>query len=303
MYLNTLKWLIMVLYSLMLSVNSSLAQNWLEQSGAKLLATQTNSGLFRLILGDVKKISARWVSEADFKLHGQYEDRLYEFPRGTDLINVAMNWQKTQQQAEGSMLYHCEGRQCGGSSFYANQVFGVRTLYGRDDNQAYKVWLNYQGGELVVFYGVVRGNSSVQAIVRRVSLNKEQVGILADELGFVTQLSTTESTPVASQPKTKSFFLSLDQSQKIINLQSNDVLKSLAKWIEVHADTEAYLVLYTYQPGGLEDTQKLSVKYLNKVVAHLKQLKTPTENLELVGAGSIRVTSKGQVLVEWVVKP
>lgn len=303
MYSHTLKWLIIVLQSLMLSVNSPSAQDWLDRTGAKLLITHTNSGLLSVILGDVKKVSARWVSETDFKLHSQYEDWLYEFPKGTDLANIAMKWQKKQQLTGGSILYQCDGRQCGGSSFYANQVFGIRTLYGRDDNQIYKVGLNQQGNELAIFYGVVRGNRSVQAILRRVSLNREQLSDLKDELDLVDRLSTTENKFDATQSKTKSFYLALDQSQKINHLQSSNVLKSLADWIDSHAEIQAYLVLYTYRTGSLEETQKVSKGYLNEVFARLKQLKTPTKNLELVGAGAIRLTSKGQVLLEWVAKP
>lgn len=74
----------------------------------------------------------------------------------------ARQWYRRRlQDLEARILFQCEGRDCGRSNVWANQIFGQATLYGRDADQDYLVAASRQAGgtvKLFVLYTVTRGN-------------------------------------------------------------------------------------------------------------------------------------------------
>jgi hypothetical protein len=72
------------------------------------------------------------------------------------------------------LLFWCEGRNCGSSSLWANQVFGNATLYGPEERQSYLLLrlAEPQGNSLLALYGITRGN-------RRAYLHVEQLDAAA----------------------------------------------------------------------------------------------------------------------------
>lgn len=62
---------------------------------------------------------------------------LSEVKRGHDTAAVFRHYYAQTKAQGGEILYECEGRGCGQSSVWANDVFGQATLYGKDRNQFY----------------------------------------------------------------------------------------------------------------------------------------------------------------------
>lgn len=114
---------------------------------------------YRLILGSVIKIDRQVRSDLDERLKGELQQFTWEIPRNhspeegfTDLRN-----QLVERGAQ--LLYQCQGRECGASNIWANDLFRYSTLYGRDDSQHYlAAQLN---GNHYAIYAVRRGNQRI----------------------------------------------------------------------------------------------------------------------------------------------
>ncbi len=77
----------------------------------------------------------------------------FEVPTGTDPDKLREHY---AAQLAGQVIFQCEGRDCGRSNTWANQIFGQAVLYGRDQEQAYLA--AQVGEELVAVYLIKRGN-------------------------------------------------------------------------------------------------------------------------------------------------
>jgi hypothetical protein len=262
--------------------NIACAGQWFSQPEVQLISEIEGKQNQRLILGDVKKANTVWISEVDLHLFAPYKDWLFQFPRGSELSPILQSWLTDREVQAGKVIHQCEGRQCGSSSFYANLVFNVRTLYGRDDNQAYVAWLNADHSALVSFYAVVRGNRTVQVLIRETQLSEINRKALFRKLG--------EPLSTSKQPLSAQFQLTLDKNLSIDWVASEAELKKLVQWLESQSEMPAYLVLYRYMDGPLVETQKLTQSYLTILVEHLSQSGVSVKLLEPVGAGAIRVT-------------
>lgn len=77
----------------------------------------------------------------------------FEVPTGTDPDKLKEHY---ATQLAGQVIFQCEGRDCGRSNTWANQIFGQAVLYGRDQEQTYLA--AQVGQELVAVYLIKRGN-------------------------------------------------------------------------------------------------------------------------------------------------
>lgn len=77
----------------------------------------------------------------------------FEVPMGTDPDKLKEHY---AAQLAGQVIFQCEGRDCGRSNTWANQIFGQAVLYGRDQEQTYLA--AQVGQELVAVYLIKRGN-------------------------------------------------------------------------------------------------------------------------------------------------
>lgn len=77
----------------------------------------------------------------------------YEVPIDTDPRKLKAHY---AEQLGAQVLFQCEGRDCGRSNTWANQVFGQALLYGLDQEQAY--FAAQVDGQLVSVYLIKRGN-------------------------------------------------------------------------------------------------------------------------------------------------
>lgn len=121
-----------------------------------------------LVIGSIRRINNQLRAEREVRSVGELIRATYRIP-DTHSRQEAFEHAKAQLLAQpGSMLFFCEGRECGSSSLWANQVLGNATLYGPEDNQAYLVMqLDSEPQHFVSLYAITRGN-------RRVYLHVEQ---------------------------------------------------------------------------------------------------------------------------------
>ncbi|WP_217475384.1 DUF4892 domain-containing protein [Stutzerimonas stutzeri] len=110
-------------------------------------------------LDSIRRISGRLRMSSQISSGGQLTAITYRLPdvhTGIDAFERARN----RLMGEGAeMLFWCEGRECGSSSLWANDIFHRSTLYGPDASQAYLLArLSGDSDRLVALYGITRGN-------------------------------------------------------------------------------------------------------------------------------------------------
>ena len=88
------------------------------------------SGRLKKIRGELRSAGSQW-------LDGVLERRLYEIPPGHAGRKVFEQYLSQIKALGGDVVFVCQGRDCGPSNVWANEVFGLASLYGHDREQYY----------------------------------------------------------------------------------------------------------------------------------------------------------------------
>ena len=115
---------------------------------------------YRIPLSPVQQASQELRIDDMAVISGTRSRWLIKFPRGSQLEEAYQRLRLDQS------TFECEGRACGRSNLWANTLFGVSQLYGRDRNQRYQVLKLDQGYRLL--YVIERGNKDIFALVEQV---------------------------------------------------------------------------------------------------------------------------------------
>ncbi len=115
---------------------------------------------YRIPLSPVQQVSQELRIDDVAVISGTRSRWLIKFPRGSQL-DAAFQRLRLEQST-----FECEGRACGRSNLWANTLFGVSQLYGRDRNQRYQVLKLDQGYRLL--YVIERGNEDIFALIEQV---------------------------------------------------------------------------------------------------------------------------------------
>ena len=116
----------------------------------------------------LRRISGQLVAR-EVLVEGRLRALTYQLPEEHG-PREALQIARQHLQAQGAqLLFWCEGRDCGSSSLWANQIFGSAKLYGPEEQQSYLLLrLAEPQDSLLALYGIVRGN-------RRAYLHVEQL--------------------------------------------------------------------------------------------------------------------------------
>jgi len=137
-----------------------------------------------LILGAIQRISTSLRPEADVRLQAKVTKWLWQLPEGHNSQEGFLSL-KDQLSKQTTTLFECQGRECGLSNDFANQVFKQSILYGRDSDQYY--WAGLSEGKnphVWVVYTSQRSARRVYAYAEKIELKKGQIDKLD---GFVQQ--------------------------------------------------------------------------------------------------------------------
>ncbi len=94
---------------------------------------------YEIGLGAIQKRQGVWQFKKSERLSGRLTTYTWQIVDGFSAIEVLQGIEK--ELAQGSELrFACDARACGQGSQWANGVFGQRLLYGRDENQRYRVY-------------------------------------------------------------------------------------------------------------------------------------------------------------------
>lgn len=133
-----------------------------------------------VILGAIERIKGAVEPEGEVRLSGRLSSWLWQVPVGHD-VEESFGFIKRQIKDSAITLFNCDGRSCGLSNDFANQVFAQSILYGRDSEQKY--WVGLEAGSkdtLWIIYGGQRSNKKVYLYVEKLVLNKGEVDLLGE---------------------------------------------------------------------------------------------------------------------------
>jgi len=229
----------------------------------------------RLILGAIRRISGAMQPEAEVRLSGKVSHWLWQLPEG-HTSQVAFESLKEQLISNANTLFQCEGRSCGLSNDFANQVFNQSILYGRDSDQFY--WAGVTDSkepEVWVVYTSARSAKRVYAYVERIALNKNQLEKLD---GFVQKGQ--------AQTLFDQGYIVMSQLGDRTQLRDSQV-NWLKQLLLEHPNKHFALVVHRY--GGMEN-QALIDRTQNEANALLDQVAKAggfIKNLYAHGAGAV----------------
>lgn len=143
-------------------------------------------------LDSIRRISGRLRMSDQVSASGDLTAVTYSLPSAHSGIE-AFERARTQLLDEGAeLLFWCEGRECGSSSLWANEIFGLSTLYGPDAGQAYLLArLPGDGDRLMALYGITRGNGRPYLQVERFTPEAPLGVILPSAATLLRQLKNT----------------------------------------------------------------------------------------------------------------
>ena len=117
-------------------------------------------------LGSIRRIGGQTRMEGKVEARGTLSSITYELPSDRSAAELFKSARQALVQPASQLLFWCQGRDCGESNLWANEVFKNTRLLGSDDQQAF-VLVREADDNLVAVYCVIRGN-------RRVALHVEQ---------------------------------------------------------------------------------------------------------------------------------
>lgn len=112
-------------------------------------------------MGALTKISGRLRVDAKVEARGHSRSLTWELPRELSASQAFTDTRKKLQSEDGYVLFWCQGRDCGESSLWANEVFGnSRWLNGASDQQAVLLLRRAEPDDntLIAVYSITGGN-------------------------------------------------------------------------------------------------------------------------------------------------
>jgi len=97
-------------------------------------------------LGSLRKVAGSWRFKSSERLSGLLQRTTWQIVDGytsSEVLGEVAN--SVAELPDQALLFSCEARACGSGSQWASRVFGQRILYGRDDQQRYRVYRVNEG--------------------------------------------------------------------------------------------------------------------------------------------------------------
>jgi len=109
-------------------------------------------------LAAMQKSSGDWIFRNSERLDGELLRETWQILDGFTAREVLKNLEDALAEEGATLLFTCDARACGPGAQWASRVFNQRVLYGRADEQRYRVYaVSSEAGEFrVVFYSGAR---------------------------------------------------------------------------------------------------------------------------------------------------
>lgn len=172
-------------------------------AGAEIVDYRVEDNVARLYpQSALRRISGRLRVDGEIDVVGRLSALTYELPRGYG-SSEAFAQARAALLAQGARALHwCEGRECGASSLWANNVFGNARLFGGDEQQAYlllQLAAPHQDS-LLALYAITRATRRAYLHVELLEANTPQGEHLPNAETLLRQLKEAGVLELAQLP-------------------------------------------------------------------------------------------------------
>ncbi|MEH6565424.1 MAG: DUF4892 domain-containing protein [Halopseudomonas sp.] len=113
----------------------------------------------QVVIGSIRRINNQLRAEREVRASGELLRATWQIKDGYSPDEAFRDALQQLTQLPHTLLYTCEGRECGSSSLWANQVFKNSQLYGPEEDQRYlALRLDGEQQRFVSLYSITRGN-------------------------------------------------------------------------------------------------------------------------------------------------
>jgi hypothetical protein len=207
-----------------------------------------------LVLGSLQRTREQVTPEASERIRGNVTQLLYEISQDYTGADVIQFFREQAEEKGYVTLFGCEGRACGSSNYWANDIFKNRILYGPERNQYYVALRTAFGipeEPSLAIYVITRANRRIYAYVEVIETGGELPPINIIEPDAVLTLLREDGSVVLPS----------------ITFEDDDTLTAeseLSYLVQVFESDPALRVYLVAHLGGSADLSVLQQRSLNR---------------------------------------
>jgi hypothetical protein len=201
---------------------------------------------YTLVLGRMQRVDGRVTPANSQRLQGDLTRITYEIPSAYTAEDVYAFFRQQLLRGSETALFVCQGRACGSSNFWANEVFSNRILYGPEANQHYLATNPAAGAEdrniYAALYVITRANRRVYAHLDILELSADASASVSVSPEALLQRLQREGSVVMPG-------ISFDNDD---NLREDAGVELIVRLLRNNLLMQVYVVGHLYEPGSLE---------------------------------------------------
>ena len=246
---------------------------------------RTNELNHQLVLGTLQRTRGEVVPESAERLKGRVTRIVYAIPSDYQVSDVREFFAQQLRERGDSILFSCEGRACGSSNYWANDIFKRRILYGPERNQYYLAARSntaLENDPFLALYLITRANKRLYAYVE----------IIESEIAVAPQALVNEGLLAATLREKGSVVLPWVQFNTADGgeeeLDDPSALDYLVRLLRTDPEIRVYLVSHLSGPErSLESLLEQSEKRAQLINAVLLEKSIESGRIEAAGVGPL----------------
>lgn len=236
---------------------------------------------YRLALGRMQRVNGRVTAGREERVQGSLTRITYQIPAGYSGADAFAHFSRQLLAGGGAELFRCQGRGCGSSNFWANDIFANRILYGPEPDQFYLATTlsDEEGGiaAYAVVYVITRGNRDVYAHVDIVELQGD-----VDEV----PVTTPEALRLKLQQEGSAILpgLVFDEQDRLMDASG---LTLLVDTLRSDPLLRVYIVAHLRAPGDLDTLLERSASRASTIVSLVTEAGIAADRVSAEGVGPL----------------
>jgi hypothetical protein len=247
---------------------------------------------YRLALGRMQRVNGRVAPGAEERIEGTLTRISYLIPDGYPSSDV-FDYLSGQMLAKGPEVYRCQGRGCGSSNFWANDIFENRILYGPEQEQFYLVTtIGEQQSNVfayIALYVITRGNRAVYA-----HLDILEPDVTANGSGMTPELMAAR---IQEQGSVVVMDITFDAQDALLERAGLTLIQSM---LEENQQLQVYVVAHLQGDAVLEQLLARSLERAQLIVELLVSAGIDSARLAPQGIGPLAPACAQQPCAERV---
>jgi len=243
--------------------------------------------VYSLALGRMQRVTGRVAPSHSERFQGDLYRITYEIPDGFNAQEVFDHFRSQLLDADQQELFVCQGRDCGSSNFWANDLFGNRILYGPENGQFYmaSAYQHEHEGETIsgyaALYVITRANRRLYAHLEFLELPEERA---AEQRAAQDMSPQTLSQRLQQDGGTVLPGVIFDENDQLSDSRGIDVL---AQVLNAEPAVNVYIVGHLQADASLDQQLERSLLRATRVRDALIERGIAGSRLDVHGVGPL----------------